>query len=115
MFSKGEIKNFQKKVIKAKKELIKVMSSCNKAIYTEQNEEELNDVKAFITSKINLLTEIETYINEYLQNKLTCSLVGFVANVMNYKHEYYELCQDERLEYLQKVYSNKVNKEILSI
>ena len=109
MFLKGEVKKFQKKVSEEKKELLKVLANCNQVIYKEQNEEELNDVKAFITSKINLLTEIESYVNEYMQNKLTCSYVEFVTNVMNYKHEYYELCQDERLTYLQKVYSKKTN------
>ena len=115
MFLKEDVKKFQKKVGKAKKELLKVLANCNQVIYTEQNEEDLNDVKAYVSSKIKLLTEMEAYLKDYFQNKLECSFVGFVANVMNYKQSYCELSQDARLNHLQEVYAKKTNCELVSI
>ena len=58
MYTKVELKQIYKKSNKTLSSLNRCLNCCNCVIYTEQNEQELNDVKAFIEAKIDIVADI---------------------------------------------------------
>lgn len=111
MLLKQEIKQYQKNVVKTKKKLMSALSLLDRTLYTEQNTEDLNDLRDFIVGKINILSEIENYVSDYLNNKLQCSFIGFVGKLMTLKNRYHEFTQDDRLNYLQTRFLKNNNEQ----
>lgn len=108
MLLKQEMKQYLKKVAKIKRGLLKAVISLDNVVYTEQNTEELNDVKGFVGDKINILSEIEKLVCGYCNNNLDCL---FIAQLQTLKQKYFELSQDERLNYLQSIYVKTDSEE----
>ena len=104
-----------KKSTKLKNSLKRARIACNEVIYTEQNTEELNEVKAFIEYKIDLLDEITTLINKFLKNQWDYKEAEFLKTLDLLKEQFNAVSNNARLFRLQKMYTRKINEELIDL
>ena len=113
MYTLPELKQIYKKSIKIKNSIERSIVACNSVVYTEQNTEELNDVKNYLSYKLDLITDILTYIKNFLKNssKLTLEEISFV--IQNYTNQFNDVSKDYRLRRLEQIYTRQINKEVV--
>lgn len=115
MYTKQSLKQILKKVNKSKSSLTRARLACNQTLYTEQNEEELNEVKAYIEYKIDLLNDIMNLINNFLVGNLNCNIDELSTTLDYYKEQFNDLSNEVRLSRLQQIYTRKVNNEVIGL
>ena len=109
MYTIPQLKQLLKKSVKVKNQLERSYIACNSTVYTEQNEEELNDVKTFISYKIDLVNDIIFLISNFLKNKTTYSYEEFSSIIESYTRQFNSVCKDSRLKRLEQIYTRKIN------
>lgn len=111
MYTNETLKKLLKKSTKIKQQLIKAQITCNSVIYTEQNTEELNDVKAYLAYKIDLLNEMISLTSTFLAKKLN-SYEEISTTLNTYTEQFNNLSNNARLKHLQQFYTRKSNNEL---
>ena len=112
MYTNQDLKNLLKKCNKLHSSLLRTRNACNSAVYNEQNTEEINDVKAYIEYKIDLLNDISNLITNFLKGNLNSSADEMAEELNNYRAQFNALTKDSYLSRLQQIYSRQFNAEI---
>lgn len=115
MYTKESLKQMLKKANKTKASLTRAHFACNETVYTEQNKEELNETKAYIEYKIDLLNDIINLINNFLAGNLHCNIDELFETLNYYKDQFNVLSNDERLSRLQQIYTRKIDEEVICL
>ena len=114
MYNRENLKLMLKKTNTKIKSLQNAIAKCNTIVYTEQNAEELTAVKEFIVYKLNLQEDIYNLIKNYIDGKCEHSEEQFYEDLESFKALYNEVCKNDYLTHLQKIYSNTSENEIKS-
>ena len=110
MYSTNDIKRILKNAVKYKKSLLRVMEMFNNARYTEQNEEELNNLKCFVSYKIDLLNDLIAIIRNGMANKI--DLEELSISIHEIQSLYKEVSSDSYLSRLEQIYTRNIDDEL---
>ena len=112
MYTNESLKKLLKKCTKLQNSLMRTRAACGEAIYDEQNTEEINDVKAYVEYKIDLLNDISNLIKNFLKGYLNCTIEEMAETLNYYRSQFNALTKDSYLSRLQQIYSRQLNEEI---
>ena len=111
MYTDKQLKQIYKQATKIKNSLERSMASCSKTIYTEQNTEELNAVKNFISYKLDIINEIIMYVKNALNKFYILSKEDLSSELGLYQKQFNQISSDPYLSRLEKIYTRNLNVE----
>lgn len=115
MYTLTELKQVYKKSTKIKNSIQRSIVACNSTIYTEQNTEELNSVKSFLSYKLDLITDILAGVRNYLKNQTNQTIDEFSSMLQKQTSLFNEVSKDLHMHRLEQIYSRQINKEIADL
>lgn len=107
MYTNKTLIKLYKKTTRIKHSLARTNMICNSIKYTEQNTEELNNVKAFIAFKLDVLADIRALIEQFFKSKQEFPTSEFEEQLNELTEYFNKIAKDAYLSHLQQMYSNQ--------